>query len=515
MAELTLSRKESKARRLLEESTDNEDRVVEFDFRSLERRIEDEDGITGIPIFDVVIAKVVKTAKFAWEGLKIAKDALGKLWNVASSLGQWWQFLSRGVVQLLFFDWNQTDEQIDRQIKNLINQASQAWGEFVGFTVGGAANIGAVALIPKIGPMIAKVAAVEFAPEVWGEFKSAVRISLSSTVRGIALYYYKNFRAFIKLFKSIAPEPIKSWLNAWGDGKQPWTIYGALEKAAQAIPIDWLKNFVEGLLEGAVEGWMEAGFLVGDAIDKVIEEEKNKLKADGKEQQTIEVEFDSGVDALNDNERQNKLLVMANPENVEENVTGALVTRQLIGRNDIGLYVGNPAEEFVTNRILLRRLELIFYKGADKPPWKLGNRRAGTVTVTIPNPKKGLKWNIIKPVCRRWVWGRFRAEALLESGRKIVVHGVTADEAGEKVRRFAELSTDQIHAINVVEEYQRNANVKKTPIIAHPARGILLVRRNSNTLTGRTDIKGGRWDEQPIAFELWPDSEPADMPVLL
>ena len=103
---------------------------------------------------------------------------------------------------------------------------------------------------------------------------------------------------------------------------------------------------------------------------------------------------------------------------------------------------------------------------------------------------------------------------LLESGRKIIIHGASAAIATKKAKDLQTLCQDNYYALNVVEEAERNVNVKKDPVQCYPTRGVLLVRRPSTSLKGRIDIKGQKWDENPQEFELWTDQPPANMPIL-
>ena len=464
--------------------------------------------------------------EFLWDA---ASGAVGWLWNIGSgivngfsglmslpeTIGGWWQALSQGAVALLFYDWNQTDAQIDQQIQGHMNAAAEAAGEAVGFTVCGAANVGAALLIPKVGPVLAKLAAKDLAEEAWDEFKSATRILLQGMVQSGILLLYKNVRAWIKQIAPFLPEPLKNFLDSWGDGKKPWIIYSALEEQIEKIPNELIKNFAQGALEGCIEGWVEASAIVGNNIEAALA--AIAAANGGADGETVSVEVDfSEVEGDEDSDPlEGKLLVQAKENELEETVANVMATKQIIGNQTVGLLVGQPAEDYVTSMVMLRRLELLFYRGVDKPPWRHNNRPANQTTVTIPNPKKGLTWTIIKRACRQWTWGKFRAELLLDSGRKIVVYGSTSDVASKKAEEFAVLSLDEKVAINVIEEKLRHEQIRKTPIQAYPARGTLLVRRPSNTLTGRTDIQGNRWEDVPQPFELWTDAKPSNMPTLL
>lgn len=515
MSTLSLVRTVSKARRLRNEISGNVDGIFPVDLRPLSKRLEQGSGITNIPLIDQIIGQLSGLINWGWEGAKFLWKGVEFLFAVGGSLGEWWGILTQASVNLLFFDWNQSDEQIDRQIQNLFNSSANSLGEFVGFTVCGAVNIGASSLIPKIGPAVAKLSATEFSQEAWDELRSAVQQIGRNMLQVGALWLYKNARAWLKSLEEFFPEPLKSGLKSWGNGKAPWTIYGAIEKQIEGIPNETLRNFAEGALEGCIEGYLQAGFITGGNIDLVIEQARQNQKEQGSGLQTIEVNLAKGAPSSSGSALSNRILIQAQPEDIEHEVTSALATGQTLGLNTVGLLVGEPAEDRVTNLTMLRRLEILCFKGVSEPPWQVNNRRAGQVSITIPNPKRGLRWQEIKTASRQWTWGRFKAQALLDSGRKLEVFGATAETAENKAREFLTLSSDTIVAINVVEEVARHPELKKSPTQAFPARGTLLVKRPTNTLQGRIDIQGRRWTEEPQPFELWTSFEPPNMPVLL
>lgn len=467
------------------------------------------------------------------------KNILQKVWDFFSGAGGWimgalkgivkkvsslggglWAMGTQAVYQMFFFDWNQSDEQIDKQIKAAWEAAAATLGEAVGFVLGGGVNIGASTLIPKIGPAVAAYALGEFTEEAWGEFKGAFRTVMNTAARTAGLTAFKWARFSIKAIGEQLPLP-ESWkksLRSWGDGKKPFIIYKAVEEYIENNFNGMLEKFLGGAWEGFFEGWMETGMIVAGAIDATLAAMKAQ-KDQGGTPRTLEIDLypkedKAGSEGSGDQDdkggkpEQGKVLLNAPQPLLKQMVYSTLAQHQILGDRSVGLLVGQPAEEFVAARLLTRQLTLVFRRGASKPPWKDGTKTAGTTTVTIPNPKVGLSWNNIKSACSKWTWGEFEASCLLSSGRILKVRGSSPDEARDKAKQLLALSSDEYHAINVTQEMERHPELKKRPQIAYPARGTLLVRRASTTLEGRTDLKGNRWTETPIHFDLWPDSEP-------
>lgn len=452
-----------------------------------------------------------------------AAKSLGMwLWNLPGTLGGWWSKITEGVVALLRFDWNQSDAQIDASIKANNGIAMAAAGEAIGYAVCGAANVGASFLLPKIGPIVAARAAGKFLEEAWEETLGGLRTILTAMSRNVGLIAYKNIRAWIKQLAIFLPPEWADKLLAWGNGKKPWTIAGQVEEFIEAMPSDLAKKFSEGLWEGCLEGFLEAGYIVGNEIDLTLAAMKEQQK--GGLERTIEIDLHSFTSVTGGSEpddgtisdrRDNRLLLRVPQMNAKAALMGAINNHILIAEKDVGMIVGMPAEDYVTATVQRRKLTIVFKGGKADPPWRLTNGRpCRHFTVAIVNPKIGLTWAEIKAACRPFSWGKFEAQAMLKSGRKMVCRGSTSDEAKDALQKFLMLSADEYYAINVIEEAHRNPRVKKDPIRLYPAYATLLTRRPSTDDSGRLDISGDRWDEIPIGFDLWPESEPPNTPPL-
>jgi hypothetical protein len=156
-----------------------------------------------------------------------------------------------------------------------------------------------------------------------------------------------------------------------------------------------------------------------------------------------------------------KIIVAADRQNWKPIIANAMVNRQLIKDRDIGDIIGMPAEDmlrarYIKGQPLTLRLTVMFFS-VKEPPFR---KQKGTyfvrATYNIPDVRREvLDWSVIKRVCgggNGYLWGRFRATANLDNGRKMAVYGSSEDAAYNMLKQLASLSTAKITTMTVSEE---------------------------------------------------------------
>ena len=458
--------------------------------------------------------------------------ALGSIWArpflsfflLGAGLAFW-----RNIGTILRFDWNQTDKAIDKKIENQFISLAGAAGGFVGYTLATFTVLGSVVAVPRVGWIVAKAVTVgsndetgELLEEVMSEGQSfLVKTSrVAVTTMGFALF--KSIRGSVRWLAEMFPWlPGASKLAQWGvEGSKPFIIYNKLEEAIEKISdensptaLKMVERFLEEGLEEFVEGAQEAAYILDAQLEIMEASRRATQNRQFGTPRIIEVDLNrrsntSEPEPEGSLQKTDRIYLQGQQNLLNPAMFSTLALHQITHRKDLGLLVGMPAEDYVANRMLRRQLQIVWKRGKDSPPWKVGNKTCGEVSVTIPNPKVGLSWETIKRAARRWQWGKFEASALLQSGRTVKVRGADRQQAIDKLKELLTLTSDDYYAINVIEEAERNTNINKTAETAYPAYAILLVRRDSTDLTGKLDIKGQRWEETPIRFDLWTESEP-------
>ncbi|WNZ24841.1 hypothetical protein HJG54_19640 [Leptolyngbya sp. NK1-12] len=398
------------------------------------------------------------------------------------------------VTTLANFDWNASDREIAAMIRaNNISLAS-TWGGAIGSGLGWIAGIavgyGLTVLCPVIGSAkLAKLAAgetsLEAAQEVGATAINALRASARNLGANLLLASYRKVR---KWFGINPPDDAPSW-----------TIAGKIEERIDNIKSDIFRAFIESLTDEFFDSFVESGYIFAYELDAQI--------AAARAAQSRGVE--RTVVLTPDKEAKEEKIVLVGPEaELKTTVQTALVQHRLIHNRDIGLLVGQPAQDWFRAQTQRRQLVILFYD-REKPPWRHPNGKiARSATYTIPDCKANLKWEEIKRAAKSYMWGRFRATANLSNGRQMAVYGATREVAEEKLRDLIALSTARISTLSITEERDRNPQIKKDPRRMYPAFATVLVRRPTTDATGRATASGDMFEERKTRFALWTDKEP-------
>jgi hypothetical protein len=434
--------------------------------------------------------------------------------NFLGSLGQVWSAVSQGIVNLVYFDWNATDAAIDKAVQNNLNSASESAGEWFGYAVCGAVNVGASVLIPDIGKIVALAATKEFGEEVLEEMQSAIRVIMQKMASNILLLSYKGVRSWIKSFERfLPPGKAKTFLNKWGKGDEPWTIAGFIEKKIESLPDGMLKSFLEGTWEGCLEGFVEAGYIVGNEIDRARENQQQQIV---EKEYAIEIRLDKRNKESNagNARKEDRLLVIAPASQLKATVAATMNTRLILEDRDIGQWLGYPLEETEYKpRMQLRQLKITF-TSKQFPPFRNmpDGSRTRRAEITIPDAKPNLKWNEIKNACRHYLRGNTLVTVLLQSGREMQVWASTPQEGVETLRELAKLSTSEIVPGTFRSETALELPTqKKKPIDKmYPNFGVLMYRKPKVDAKGQIDWDGKTYKEEFKRFNLFTEKEPED-----
>lgn len=437
----------------------------------------------------------------------IGRRLVGFLTKAAFDFGGWllrnaWDIIVETSFEILNFDWNQTDAEMQRQIDAGSVQIAGAFGSLAGTGLVWLGSVGLAGLVsmkfPVLGGDLALKLAEEGGDEIRGSLVNLINVSKNVVTRNIVLSTFLTARR-MKLF---------GWAPVTTP-KEPWTIAGAIEERVEAINNPLIRAFVEEFLESSSEAIIEAGYVASYVFDDFYSASKLAQRRLQGKQRAVKLTPDT-------RNRNETILLKGHQPNVIQSVQNALVSHQLIYNRDVGHIVGQPAEDWIRGTFQRRKLTLVF-KSREKPPWRpaAGEQRTKEVTITVPQAKRGLTWREIKTAAKHWTWGKFRATANLTEGRQMSTYGATESEAESKLREFLTLSSLEILTLSVTQEKDRNPTMRKTPTEMYPAYATLLVRRGNTDPDGRTDLSGNTYGEETNRFILWADTEPEGLPVLL
>lgn len=432
--------------------------------------------------------------------LKIGTKLVGFVSGIVFGVGRWllsnlWDIILTVSFEIAYFDWNQTDAQIKAQMESSNVQIAAAAGELLGVGSIWLASIGLAGLATMKWPVIAGKVLLDLAEEGGDEIRAELRGFLTSVRNALARNIILGTFLTARQLRLYGLRPIEG-------EREPWTIAGQIEERIDSIDNNLLRVFVENFLEGATDAIIEVGYVVTYSIEDFYRSQAMANQG--------QLGPDRGVKITPDERKNEEFVVITGPQELaQQQVETVLNQHRFVHNRDLGQLVGMPARDYLSGGVQLRKLEMVF-KSKQTPPWIAppGEEAIKEVSYSIPEVDFNLTWNELKLAGRPWLWGRHYCNANLEGGRKMRVHGATADEAEEKLRELAALSRLNILTVSTGEEKQRPQTLKKYSTRMYPAYATLLVRRPTYDQRGISDLSGQTYSQEEIRIDLWPDNEP-------
>lgn len=439
------------------------------------------------------------------------------------ALSRIWAWTVQATQFVWNFNWNQTEQQADAEIRNRLLALSGYWGGVAGQTVGWlicGALPGAVVtqFNPVMGAYILKKVGEEAADEIASEIAVAIEYSVRSLISCAFVKAYQNVRRwFFSENNAIAQvilgdryaETRQNYLN---NRSKSWSFAQAFEEMIESIPNPFVQEFVEEAVDEFADACIESGFVVAGAADEWLFEQKFA--------QTSILGSEEVIQIQPDRENEEEKILLAGPQNLLKPVIVQTLTQhQLIEGRDVGQLVGMPVAEYVRADPLTLRLNIELYNKR-KPPYNYGrNQEVVRASFSIPNVSRAkIDWGRIKQVCggpNGYLWGRFWACATLKSGRKIKIYAATVDEAKERVLSALQLTEDELNTLNFGEEPREgsrrtNPRLFKETTRVYPAYCTILNRELQHRIDVGRPTTRGNYIDRKYRFDLWLDRKPED-----
>ncbi|CAN1211908.1 hypothetical protein TUMEXPCC7403_17010 [Tumidithrix helvetica PCC 7403] len=519
MSALTLA-KQALSSRQIRKAITGENRFRIIDPSHPVSRKKDEEGNFLKPFFE--------TGKFIF-------SAVGFLLNIGvatfSTLFTW---LHQGYIALKNFNWNATDDQLEKSFDSQLVSLASIWGGTLGKAIGWSVAIGlgygVAFFLPVVGSAtlartVATKAGAEGLDELGNAFKGALQQTARVLAQGAATTTYINIR---KWFKTIPLDTLEAYFGTqnakyikekWGNDGQPELSFQKWqEDRVSSIDNKYLQAFVRSLVEEAEESFFEGGYIVAHELTAAYEGAKQANQKQHGKRRTVRITPDKRIA----NKKEGQILLTGTETELKSMIPEVLAQHRLLVSKDIGQIVGQPAEDFASTKVLRRQL-VIVYKTKQSPPWGYkeanGTREvAKQKEITIPDAIVGLSWDKIKRVCKPYNWGRFKCWVKLDNERIMSVYAASKSEAENRMKDFLTLTTAKPISWHFSEEGdKKNVRLKKKTVKIYPAYGTLLVRKptSQTSVTGKTVGKafedGSILDQDIIRFDLWTSTQPVGL----
>jgi hypothetical protein len=194
-----------------------------------------------------------------------------------------------------------------------------------------------------------------------------------------------------------------------------------------------------------------------------------------------------------------------------------MATHQMLANRDVGVLInGTPVDDTVTPGVQERSL-IIEFKEKTAPPWVMPDgKRARKRQIKVFSVKRGLTWEEVKLAAKQYTSGQRLVNARLTDGQQMQCYASTENEGLQKIKELLKLSTAELLPNGVRDSgyVDPTARRRELPYLVYPSKAVLIWKKRSPDLEGREDTAGNTWTEQRIAFDLWPEDEPANLPLL-
>jgi hypothetical protein len=261
-----------------------------------------------------------------------------------------WGWIVGGVTFVANFDWNLTDESIDKQIQGLWDSFGGILGSAVGRAIGWiGCGLVPAAVIMTFNESLATHLLKEVGEQAINEMLDAatevIQAGFRMGVQASFLWLYKNVRRALKDPNNPFGMALRGVVGAtnvenWGKGES-WTIASAIENAIESIPNTFLRNFVEEAWEEGTEACIEAGYAIAGGIDSFLAEQAIANNNILGTERIVEITPDRTVPG--------ERIVLSGREAVlGPNIVSTLATHQMFRNRDVGVLInGSPTDEYI------------------------------------------------------------------------------------------------------------------------------------------------------------------------
>ncbi len=329
---------------------------------------------------------------YIWNGAKIF---VGIVQDVFKLLGISWSFLWGQFVSarefIWNFDWQITDEEIDKQIANSFAAIGSSLGALLGNAFGylscGAVPGSLVFVFNKpLGAQILGNVLREGGEEFLGNLAALINALFQKTLEAFILSTFKNVRKFIKsnvqLVEKVLGKKAGDMIKAWGrEGNKPWSFAQTLDEKIEKIDNKFVRGFVEEFLEESWDGCVEAGYVVANTADSYLASQALKEKTILGAERTVEITPNRKVP-------DEKIILTGQEELLKPIIVQTLSTHKLLDNKDVGVMYAMSPEEVQEKKAVKRshkpRILLHFRESKDTKRIKK-NRTPGVISFRLMN----------------------------------------------------------------------------------------------------------------------------------
>jgi hypothetical protein len=401
------------------------------------------------------------------------------------------------------FNWNATDAELDAQYAAykimLMGQLGGTIGNAIGWAVCGA---GPGLIMLKFNKLLALRILKEVGEEALDELVANLRVLVQQgaqlAMRQTLITTYKSGR---RLLKELLTDPNgvggkfakslgidQNRVKKWGEkGNKPWSFAIGLENWLETIKDPGWQNLTEELIEEFFDACSEAFYVVANAADQYMMEQKLAKDSLLGDQELVEIQPNRD----NDKER----IIIAGPaELIKPTIVQTLTQHQLLEERDLGMWVGEPLREALIAPPISIQMRVIL---TDLSGVWTGRKR---VQITIPDVRRErIDWERLKAAIggqNGYMWGSYRCKARLSGGNFMELYAATEAEGVDRLNELAYFTNQEILGITAVRELREGKRKTLDALYKNPTRiypyGFTVINQQKvlNEESGRAQMSG-------------------------
>lgn len=412
------------------------------------------------------------------------------------SIGGIMQWAIEKTVEVAYFDWKITDQEIANSIAQSNKLIGDQFGQLVGEGLVWLASIGlAKGLTYKFPVMSARLGltlAEEGGDAIKGAFFSALQVSSEESLNMLALAIYGYSRNALFKNNGQKKEANKTLKKVFDQGK---AIY-------KTLPFkNLISGFLQGFKDGVLDGLLDVAYTISFTIDDHYNAIRTATSSLEEPTRTIEI-YPDGEDS------EESITVTGSQTQVIEQTNDYLSSHQLVRNRDMGVIIGQDYDEWYGLKPRSRNI-IIEFREKPKPPFPDENGKTFRCQVAIPEAKRGINWNDLKAI-KSYTWGNSWATVTFRNRRYLKVWGASEKEAQKTALELSRLVASEVIQTSTGTIETQNPRKRKRPKKVYPCFATLTVRKTVDDPNNSTTIDGQNRAMSKNRYQIWKDEKPED-----
>ena len=344
------------------------------------------------------------------------------------------QIVMGSLLTLYLFDWNQTDKQIQDQMKANELAMITAGGRLaadglIRFTAMGATKL-AKHRYPRIDPTALAALEEDNREELVASMRSFLMATRGNVLNNMALSTFMSGRQMI--------------FGAQTKKTESFIISDRIEKIAESQKNDKVKAFLTGFIDQAEDAVFDLAFLCTNTISATYEMNKLAAKQGNGPARVVQLTPDK-------DDPSTKVMLYGPQDQVMTAITEVVTQQAVLEQKDVGQIVQVGVDTALKATRNERQITVYFYNGVNGATRLTDGKRAIQRQMKISNLKVSTDWDKLKAALTPFDGGNFKVIAHLDDGHQL--HGFFATETEGKsyFTRIADLCNGDIKKWTVIE----------------------------------------------------------------